>query len=315
MYSTGHLPDHPEVVKRRKLLRLTRLGAGFLLLAGSLPMATTNRAWMAVSKGGPGILDQDGIGACEGFAHASSATRFLTSQGQSSGLLSPTALYLGALLIDQTVQPDGKLSPVTDTGTMPSSIDSAWQVFGALLAKDDPQYPASTATMYQTPSDPNSLLVLPAVEELYADNSFRYTGAYFLTTQGPARLLEALSTLAAGRDITVAIAASGPQFQNYSDGVLGALSGDIDHANFITDYEWTGSAADWAAFTTALTQNDTATIARLAPQLIFHCVNSWSEGWGEADSIAQVSGGMYRANTAFFDQAQDLSVIDLKVAA
>jgi len=315
-FRTGHLPDHAEVVKRRKGLHLFAGFAGILALSSALPMATQNRAKLSPSQGGPGILDQDGVGACEGHAHASGGTLRLALLGQSQGLISPTMLYTGALLFDQTLNPDGTLSTVRDAGTMPSSIDSAWQTFGAVLAKDDPLYPCRSATLYVRPGDPNSPLRTPGPDQLYAASPYRFSGTYFITAQGPGRLLQALSVLAAGRPITDAIPASDQAFQQFSGGsVLGALAGPIDHANLIVDYEWTGSVADWATFLTALQQNDTTTVTHLAKDLVFHCVNSWSEGWGEGDTVAGVPGGMYRADVSYFNQAEDLSVVDIQAAA
>ena len=315
MHPRGHLPDHDEVVKKRRGLHLYSGFALIIGLASSLPMQTTNRAKMPVALGGPGILNQKDTGSCEGHAHASGGTLLFAIQGKSQGLISPSRLYLGALRCDQTLNPDGTLSTVTDAGTMPASIQAAWQTFGAGLAANDTQYPASSSTMYQDPSDPNSPLILPPPEKLYADSPYRYDGMFFITAQGTARLLQALTTLAAGRPITDAIPASGAEFQNYSGGVLGALSGPIDHANLLVDYEWTGTAADWQSFVTALQQGSTSQAAALAADLILHCVNSWDITWGEGDAVATMTGGMYRANTAYFDQAQDLGVLDLSLAA
>jgi hypothetical protein len=313
-YRTGHRPDPPIVVARRTGLHLHPEFRAVMGRASALPMATHNRAWMPVEKGGPGILDQHDTGSCEGHAHASGATLLLASKGQSQGLISPTALYLGALLVDQVLAPDGTLSVVTDTGTMPSSVQSAWQTFGARLAKDDPQVPANSATLYADPSNPNSPLVLPTVEQLYADSPYRFGGAYFITAQGPARLLQALAALASGKTITDALAASGPEFQGYTGGIVGALPGPIDHANLIVDHEWMGSALDWQGFTTALQQGNAAQVTALSANLIFHCVNSWGS-WGEEDSIAQTLVGMYRANIEYFNQVEDLCVLDLSATS
>jgi hypothetical protein len=312
MHPRGHIPDHPEVVKRRAGLHLHPKFGAIMARASALPMATTNRAKLGASFGGPGVLDQHDTGSCEGHAHASAATLLLANQGKSPGLISPTALYMGALMVDSTIQADGTLSPITDTGTMPSSILSAWQIFGAELAKDDPQYPAQSSTLYVTPGDPNSQLIMPAVEKLYADSPFRFNGAYFINAIGAAALLQALSVLAAGFTITDAIPASGSDFQQYTGGILGALSGPTDHANHILDHEWTGSAADWATFTTGLGQGTLD--VTLAKQLVLHCVNSWGEAWGEGDTVAQAIGGLYRANTDYFAQAQSLCVVDLEAA-
>lgn len=313
-FRTGHLPDHPEVVRRRAGLHLHPDAHVLEALAANLPFSTANRAFLSPTRGGPGILDQHDTGSCEGHAHASGGTLRLAILGQSKGLISPSMMYLCALLIDRVVNPDGTLSVVTDTGTMPSSVLTAWQIFGAILAASDPQYPASSQTLYAHPADENSPLVLPSPEKLYAASPYRFQGAYFITSSGPTRLLLALAALASGRPITDAIPASGSAFQGYSGGVVGRLSGPIDHANLIVDYTWTGAPADWSTFQAALRTGDTATMTRLAPGLVLHCVNSWSSSWGESDSVAGAPGGMYRGNTDYFDQAQDLCVVDLVAA-
>ena len=115
--------------------------------------------------------------------------------------------------------------------------------------------------------------------------------------------------------VTDAIPASGPEFQGYNGGILGALSGPTDHANLIVDYQWVGSSADWQTFVTALQQGAASQAAALATNLILHCVNSWSTTWGEGDAVSTMTGGMYRANTDYLDQAQDLCVLDLSLAA
>ena len=314
-YPRGHLPDHPEVAKRRLGMHLHPLFGALMAASSVLPMATTNRAKMSPSLGGPGILDQHDMGSCEGHANGGGGTLNLANEGKSKGLISPTSLYLGALLIDRGLNPDGTLTTVTDTGTMPSSIVTAWQTFGAMLAASDDQYPAQSSTLYVTPSDPNSALILPPPEKLYVDSPYRYNGSYFITAQGTARLLQALAALASGKTISDAIPASQSDFQGYTGGVLGALQGPTDHANYIADYEWLGGAANWALLLTALQQGNTTQAAALAVNLIFHCTNSWSETWGEADPVAQVNGGMYRANTAYFDQAEDLCVLDISSVA
>jgi len=314
MFFRGHIPDHPAVISKRRGLHLYSAFSAIMALVASLPMQTTNRANLSAAKGGPGVLNQGPTGSCEGHGHASACTLRLANTGQSKGLISPVALYLGALMCDSTVQPDGTLSPVLDTGTTPSSIQTAWGTFGARLAANDTQYPANPATLYKDPSDQSSVLILPAPETLYADSPYRYNGAYFIIANGTVALLQALSTLASGRTITDAIPASGAEFQSYSGGILGALSGPTDHCNHILDYEWLGSSADWLSFVTALTQGNTSQAASLGVNLIFHCVNSWGLTWGEGDAVSGMTGGLYRANQDYLNQAQSLLVVDIQAA-
>lgn len=320
-FRTGHIADHPAVVDARIDIRHAAFHRAVVQAAtGGLPFRTTNRAKLLSKNGGPGVLNQHDVGACEGFAHVSAGTLFFANLGIPKGLISPAMLYLGALLQDQSLQPDGTLSPVTDTGTMPSSILAAWQSFGAVLAQNDPQFPVSSASLYQNPTDPNSVLKLPPIEEFYQASPYRYRGAYFITALGPARLLSAMTVWAAGRTITDAIPASGQDFQGYTGGVLGSLSGPVDHANHLVDYEWTGSTTDWMTFQSAMRNGDQTTFNLLSQYVTLHGVNSWGgdsddpTGWGESDSVSGATGGCYRANTNHFFQAEDLCVIDLQAA-
>jgi hypothetical protein len=316
MRARGHIPDHPAVVARRTPLHYHPAHrTEIALMAAALPMATTNRAFLQPDKGGPGNLDQDGVGKCEGMAHGEGGTLFFAIRGESQGLISPDMLYFGGLLVDRTVGPDGQLSDVTDTGTRSSSILSGWQTFGAVLAKDDDQYPATQATLFVDPSNPNSTLKLPSIDKMYRGSPYRYKGAYFITSRGPQRTLDGLTTLAAKRLITNAIPASGPEFQNYMGGrVLGALSGPIDHANLIVDYTWLGTPGDWQLFTSALRNGDVSTSTMLGQYLIWHGDNSWGIQWGEGDTISSSPGGMYRADMDYYTQAEDLCVLDLEIA-
>jgi hypothetical protein len=314
-FHTGHIPDHPEVVKKRTGIHLHPKFASWMAGVASLPMQTTNRAKLMPQFGGPGVLNQNDTGSCEGHGHAAGGTLLLANQGKSQGLISPAMLYLGALLCDSTLQADGTLSTITDTGTMPSSIQSAWQTFGAILAVNDPQYPAISTTMYQTPSNPNSPLIIPGPDKLYAASPYRFQGMYFLATGGPAKTLALLVALAGGYPVSDAIPASGAQFQGYTGGVLGALSGDIDHCNLIMDYQWTGTSTQWTQYVTALTQNNISAMLPLNQYLLLICLNSWSTSWGEADAVSTATGGTYQANTDYLTQAESLCALEISLAA
>jgi hypothetical protein len=318
-FSTGHIPDLPEIVKRRVGMHMHP--AYRTIRATALPMQTTNRLKLLVDKGGPGILNQHDVGGCEGCGHAEAGTLRLANLGVSRGLISNTALYLGALLVDRQIDVvTGQLSVVTDTGTMPSSIQAGWQTFGARLAADDPQCPMQSSSLYVTPSDSNSPLILPAPETLYADSPYRYGGTYFIQTVGCQKVLDLMTTHASGRTCTDAIPASGSQFQSYTGGVIGALDGPVDHCNHLLDYSWTGSAADFSAFVSALQQGAWTTAMGLAmagttPNLVFYGQNSWDITWGESDVVSRASGGLYRANINHVNQAEDLCVVDISAAS
>lgn len=308
MHRTGHIPDHPAVVATRAGIHLHPKYAA--IRTAPLPLASSNRSMLLPAAGGPGILDQHDTGSCEGHGHASGVTLRLALAGTPlSEVVSPVGLYYGALLVDRTPNADGSLPPLTDTGTMPSSILTAMGLWGSTGASVWGQYPASSSTMYVTPTDPNSPLIEPTPEKLYAESSFKLGGAYFVQTSGMQKVLDILCMLASGRPVSDAIPASGSQFQSYSGGILTAaqMTGDVDHCNLIVDYAWTGTQeqfTQWQAGATGLDQ-----------YLVGYGVNSWSESWGESD-VAGVSGGMYRFDRSFFDQLQDPCVLDVtKVAS
>ena len=303
-YRTGHIPDHPAVVAKRLGLPLFRkYGA---MRAGALPLATKNRAqlkWM---------LNQQDTGSCEGHAHASAITLRLALAGTPlSEVISPVGLYYGALLVDCTPNPDGTLPQLFDTGTMPSSVLTAAQTWGSTGASAWGQYPASSTTMYQDPSNPQSPLIEPHPEQLFAESAFRMNGAYFVQTAGLQKVVDILTALAAGYPVSDAIPASGSTFQGYTGGVLTAeeMTGDVDHANYIVDYEWTGTQdqfTSWLGGASGLDQ-----------YLIGHGVNSWGGvgcpfggDWGEVDSLNSL-GGQYRFDRTFFDMVQDACIHDV----
>jgi hypothetical protein len=311
---TGHIPDHQAVVDARVGFHLhPEYGA---MRAGSLPTSSSNRQSLPVEKGGPGVLDQHDTSSCEGHAHASAVTLRLALAGAAlSEVVSPVGLYLGALLVDRVPNADGTLPPLVDQGTMPQSIQSASQLWGSTGASVWGQYPASSQSMYLDPANAatDQTLIAPKEEQLLAERSYRLRGMYFIQSGGNQRLLDALSALASGRPVSDAIPAGGPDFQGYAGGVLGPTSGDVDHANLILDYSWSGTTDEWAAFLTALAAGTPTTTTD--SMLTFYGVNSWGTGWGESD-VSGIPGGMYRFNRAFFDQsAQDPCVVDVSRAA
>ena len=291
MYPTGHINDAPAVVARRPKFHLHPRYA--TIKATPLPLSTNNRQFMPTSKGGPGIQNQNDLSACEGFAHSSGATLRMAIAGTPIALLSALGLYYGALLVDCEPNADGSLPPLLDSGTMPSSIVTAWNQWGATSATTWGQLPPSSSTVYKTPSDPNSPLILPKPEQLFAEQACKFGGAYFPSSVGDQRLFDIMACLAAGYPVSVAIAASGSVFQQYHGGVLGQLSGPIDHASLWVDYAWDGS--------------NIQTITLIG-------ANSWGEAWGESD-IGGISAGLYRGNYQFASQATDACVLEIAEAA
>lgn len=302
---TGHIPDHPEIVKRRLGLHLHPDFEA--IRATPLPLTTNNRQYLLTSAGGPGIQNQSDVGACEGFAHSSGATLYFAAKKTPIPLVSAQGLYLGALKVTRTPNADGSLPPLFDTGTTPSAIQSAWTVYGAASSTAWGQNPCSSATMYVDPNNPSQIaaggpLIEPTPEQMFAEFPVRFGGAFFVQTGGLRKIRDTLSALAAGYFLTNAIPASGSDFQNYTGGVLGELQGPIDHANLVVDYAWTGTQAQFTAWQ--------AGAAGLDQYLIGYGVNSWDVTWGESD-VSGIPGGMYRFNRAFFDQMQSPSVLSL----
>ncbi|HEY6462662.1 MAG TPA: hypothetical protein VIY73_20980 [Polyangiaceae bacterium] len=299
-YPTGHLPDHPAVIAARAGLHLhPEYGA---MRVGTMPLKTTNRAKLATSQGGPGILDQHDTSSCEGHAHASGITLSFANAGTPlPEVVSPVGLYLGALMVDAVPNRDGTLPPLVDQGTMPSSILGGLLLYGGVGASVWGQYPASSATMY-LPGTTTSQLIQPSPTQLFGERAFRLNGAYFLTTSGASLVRDVYRVHASGRVLTNAIPASGADFQGYGGGVLGALSGDVDHAQLFADSEWTGTQAQLDAF---MAGDDS-----LLSLYLGHGVNSWGATWGEVDALNGL-GGQYRADANYVQQAQDWCVLSL----
>jgi hypothetical protein len=313
VYRTGHIPDHPAVVAKRLGFHLhPEYGA---MRAGALPLKTTNRArfkW---------LLNQEDTSSCEGHAHSAGISIRLDIAGTPlTETVSPVGLYLGALVVDRQPNPDGTLPALFDVGTMPSSILTAMGVFGSCGASAWGQYPASSTSMYQSPSDPAAIqnggpLIAPTPEQLYGESSFRLNGAYFVKSSGLQKVLEIMAALAAGFPVSDAIPASGDGFQGYNGGILtaAALTGDIDHANLVVDYEWLGTQEQFDAWAGGASGLD--------GYLVGHGINSWGGvgcpfggTWGEIDALNGL-GGQYRFDRSHFDQLDSACVLDVKRAS
>ena len=290
---TGHRPDPTDIVNRRLGLHLHPARAA---MTTPLPLSTINRSLLW------GVWDQHDASGCEGCAHATGVTLRLACAGTPlPEPVSNVGLYLGALTIDRTPNPDGTLPPLTDSGTFPSSILAAAALWGSCGVSKWGQQPMSSGTLYVDPSNEQSPLIEPPPEKLFTESAYRLQGAFFVQTGGLQRVLDILGALAAGFPVSASIAASGASFQNYSGGVLtGAqMTGDIDHATVIVDYAWTGSAEQFAAW-----QGGAPGLDQF---LVFYGVNSWGTGWGEA--------GLYRADVTFINQAADACVLSVTRAS
>ena len=280
-FGKGYRPDPDIVRQRRPKFHLFRSKLG----VGPLPSSTNNRAKLAASAGGPGILNQWQTGSCEGHAHASGVTLRFALMGQPIPLASPIAAYQGALVLQRGTNPDGTLPPLQDTGTEPSLVIQSLQQWGI----------ASAASWGNYPADPSTICNEPTLSQLESAREFELSGAYFLESAGDQFCYDLMSALAAGYPCTGAIAASSNAFQNYTGGVLGALDNDIDHATLWIDYiGFDGSNLS---------------------SVTFIGVNSWSEDWGESDAPG-ISGGMYRCNADFVRKYyQDCAVLDVRKVA
>ena len=286
-YATGHLRDSDAAIRARLGLP-THRGYG-AMRAAAIPLSTSNalKLW--------GIWDQTNAQGCEGCAHSSGVTQRLALAGTPlAEPVSNVGLYLGALLVDRPPPAsDGTEAPLLDVGTMPSSVLTAMARWGSCGSSIWGQQPMGSGTMYVDPNNPNSPLIEPAPEKLKAESSFKFNGAHFIQTDGDQKLLDILTALAAGYPVSIAIPASGAEFQAYRGGVLGALSGDIDHASLLVDIvSWDGKDPKTAIVSGA---------------------NSWNVTWGESIT-PNIAGGMYRGNAAFLAQAEDACVLDVTKA-
>jgi hypothetical protein len=267
---TGYRPDPPGVRARRAGFHLLKARHG--LGASALPPSVD---WRAQVLAGPGILDQGQTGSCTGHAVAGAITTRFFLQSIPIALVSPVGCYTVGRAIDRQPNADGSLPPLTDDGAEPSQVVRGISEWGVCSASTWGNYPADPATINEEPT----------FAELEAASEFELVGAYFLQSQGDAFVLDLMTALAAGFPVTHALCASDPAFNNYTGGVLGAMSGSLDHYNFIAGYEWDG--------------RDPRSIVILA-------ANSWSPEWGEQ--------GFYRADRAFVDQIQDCAAFDVMAA-
>jgi hypothetical protein len=253
--STGLVRDHAEVVKRRVSFQAMRLGAPVLPLAVDL------------SSFAPPIRDQNGFGMCVGEAYSAAANTRLAVAGTPVDAISPYCVYKLARCLDRA----GASTPLADSGTSPGSAIAAFQNWGVV----------SDATWGQ--EDPSTLNAEPTLAELEEASDFTLNGAYFLQSSGDQRVVDICTALASGFPLGLSLAASGAEFNDYSGGVLGALSGPLDHENYCVGYTLS-APGDWSS-------------------VVLTMRNSWGVGWGES--------GSYRANRAFVDQCEDWGVLDV----
>jgi len=275
-YFTGHIPDPPAVVARRKGFHILKAKRG--LGVAPLPLKTNNRAKLLTALGGPGILNQKDTGSCVGHAIASAITLRFALMGKPIPLVSPVGVYDVARMISRSPNADGSLPPLSDDGTEPNLAYSGLAEWGACSAATWGDYPATSATINDEPTPQDMMLT--------AD--FKLSGAYFLDgTAGDQYLRDLMTALAAAYPLSYALAASNNTFQGYTGGVLGPMDDAVDHENYLIDYEWDGSNLS---------------------SLIVYGTNSWSEGWGESDVVG-IGGGMYRANRQFIAKYSDSTAV------
>lgn len=255
MRSTGLVRDHDEVVKRRVSFRAMRLAAPVLPLSIDL------------SAHAPPIRDQNGFGCCVGESYSAAANTRLSVAGTPVPLISEFCAYKLARCLDRA----GAATPLTDSGTSPGSAIAAFQNWGVV----------SEATWGV--EDATTLNAEPTLTELEEASDFCLAGAYFLQSTGDQRTIDIMTALASGYPVCMSLAASGTEFNNYSGGVLGSLSGDLDHENYVVGYT-VSAVGDYAS-------------------VVLTCRNSWGTNWGES--------GSYRANRAFVDQCADWAVLDV----
>lgn len=272
-HGRGHRPDPPEVAARRKGFHLLKAKRGFD--ASSLPSKVDLSPYVT-GPGGPGIFDQGSTGSCEGHAHAGAITARFAALGAPIPVVSPIGIYCLARCIGRQANRDGTLPPLTDDGTEPSLAISAVETWGV----------TSVDAWGSFPADPSTINAEPSLAELEDASDFKLLGAYFLQHAGDQKVLDIMTALAAGYPVVIALPASGETFNDYTGGVMGALSGPIDHANYIVGYEL-ATPGNYGS-------------------VIVKCVNSWGVGWGER--------GMYRANRHFVDQLEDCCAIDVAPA-
>jgi hypothetical protein len=271
-HGRGHRPDPPDVAARRKGFHLLR--AKRSLVSAELPLSV-DLTQFVTGPGGPGIFDQGSTGSCEGHAHAGAITTRFAALAMPIPTVSPIGIYTLARCIGRQPNADGSLPALTDDGTEPSLAIAAVQEWGV----------TSAATWGNFPADPSTINENPEFSELEEASDFRLLGAYFLQSAGDQKVIDIMTALAAGYPVAMALPASGAEFNDYTGGILGALDGPVDHANYLVGYELS-SPGNYGS-------------------VVVKCVNSWGK-WGE--------GGMYRGNRAFVDQLEDCCVIDVAPA-
>lgn len=274
-YGKGYLHDPEDIVKRRPGFHL--LKAKRKLASTGLPLSVDWSPFVT-GNGGPGILNQLQVGACTGFATAAAITVRFALIGSPIKLVSPIGCYAVGRAVGRQPNPDGTLPPLADNGAEPSQVIAGISEWGV----------CSVDTWGDYPPDPTTINNEPTLTDLEADAEFELDGAYFLQSTDDAFCVDLMTSLANKLLVTNSVAASDPAFNNYTDGILGAMGGGLDHYTYICGYTWDGVNPS---------------------SVVIKCANSWGDGsdgggmWGES--------GFYRADRSFIDQMSDCCVMDV----
>jgi hypothetical protein len=271
------------VVARRVGFRVLAARSNKIASAGSLPLGTSNRSFVATALGGPGILDQDGVRGCTGFTIAECITTRFSLCKAPIALVSPIGCYTVGRDIVRVPGLNGQLPLLIDNGLDPDLGAQGVQTYGV----------CSAVTWGNFPADPATINLDPTPAQLEAAKDFVLQGAYFISGSNASTLLQVLQALASQYPVSNAVASTNPAFDGYSGGVIAAasLTGSLDHYTMLIDYQWLSDEGSFATFVAGLQAGeiDMAAIANL----ILYGVNSWGESWGESD-VAGISGGLYR---------------------
>jgi len=293
MHGRGYRAAPPEVVARRVAFRVLAARSGKVAGASALPLVTSNRSYVAMALGGPGILDQDGVAACVGFSIAACVTTRFSLCKAPIALVSPIGGYTVGRDILRVPDVTGKLPLLIDNGLDPDVGAQGVQTYGLCSAATWGNFPASPSTINDEPT--------PA--QLEAAKDFVLQGAYFISGSNASILLQVMQALASQYPVSNSVASSSTTFDDYAGGVIAAASmtGTLDHYTMLIDYQWLSDEASFAAFVSGLQAGEIDMTA--ISNLVLYGVNSWGESWGESD-VAGISGGLYRV------QADALAAMD-----
>jgi len=223
----------------------------------------------------PDVLDQGGVGSCEGHGWACAiATRATASGDPLNFVPSPDTLYRLARCVERAAFPTGPAEPLGDDGTDSPAVIVAIEQYG-VRAMNAPTPDGRYSDC--TPEDCNAE---PRLDELEQADRTRLVGAYAVTGSQADRVALCVALLAAGVPVVTEEFVD-TAYERLGPGVI------VDHCD-TSDPKGGGHCQCLLAYKRAADGS-----------FLFLQRNSWSRAWG-SDGSVWITENMIGAATGLY---------------